>query len=255
MALEAHFGKRDRRLRDRRCRGDDVASDGIGMLRGYVGNGHVAGIIQNPARREQSNAVVRERLRVFEGDRPVTDAPKKIEHIAWPFRCGPMPCAATDEKVDRGFRSGTGKPVDIMVDGDDRTAEIVVPRQPIPQTIGHTQHPLPNRDIGEDVVRRPAPPSAGCHNSDRTRGPCMRRPPAGHGRTPHSETARIRRPTSHNGGNHETPAPRIGAGLPHRGDSRSPHETSRSDRGPPGRAHSAQGAAARTSRTNGSPGL
>jgi hypothetical protein len=47
-----------------------------------------------------------------------------------------------------------------QVDRDDRSAQIVVPRQPIAQAIRQTQHPLPHGHIGEDVVHQAGVPTA-----------------------------------------------------------------------------------------------
>jgi len=117
------------------------------------------------------------------------------------------------------------------VDGDDGTAQVVVPRQPIAQAIRQTQDPLPHGPRREERGPPGAPrarPSDGRRNLDRTPGLYTRRPPADPGRTPYSETARSRLPATRSAGSPGTPLRRTAAGPRHPAGSRPVYERSRS---------------------------
>ena len=134
--------------------------------------------------------------------------------------------------------------------GHDRTTQLVIPRQLVTHAVraasGPTASP-PRRETRHRPGGRRARPCGGRRSSDRTRGPCRKTGPADRGRSRRSETARTRPRASRTSESPGTPAPRSGAVLPRRADSRPACERFRSDRARSGRADPARDAAVRRS--------
>jgi hypothetical protein len=123
---------------------------------------------------------------------------------------GGHPAARLRQGFGEARRSASTSALRAAAERRAKAAQVVVPREPVPQSGRQTQDPLSNRYVREDVIdqmhgtfgpasaKAPARLAAalrakaacGDHrNWDRAPAPCMRRGPAGPGRSRRSETA------------------------------------------------------------------